>query len=174
MKVSAQNTVNKTVDKRAKRAEKVAKADKLTNGFMLTLTFGIVAIFLLEIAKRNYASWEIEFPSKYCIVLGVLFAVMIGGVLVLAALKKMQWNRAGKYTILFTVSSLVSFFISYDMRLPISRALFEKGNYWSKLDFLANLNLARDIKMIEYAVVAYVAIAFVVYAIRLVINEKRK
>lgn len=172
MKVTAQNTGDKSIDKRAKRAEKMAVSEKLTNGFMLTLTYGIIGIILLEIARRNYASWDIDFASGYCIAFGVLFAVLVAGTLILGALKKIPWKKAGGYTILFVVSSLVSFFLSYDMRLPISRSLFANDVNIGMIDFLKNLDLARDVKLVEYGVGIFIAVAFVIYAIRLALLEK--
>ncbi len=172
MKVSVPKTGN--VDKRVKRAEKMAVSEKLTNGFMLTLTYGVVAIFLLEIARRHYMSFALDFASKYCIVFGVLFAVLTAGAVVWGIIKADFFKKSLGYTVFFAVSSLASFFLSYDMRLPISRALFAKGEYWSGIDFLANLDLARDAKFVEYGVVAYVALAFIVYAINLARVEKKK
>ena len=173
MKMSGPKTGS--MDKRARRAEKMAVSEKMTNGFMLTLTYGLGAILLLEIARRQYLSWNMDswdFASMYGIVLGVIFAIMAVGAVVWGIVKADIFKKAMAF---FVVSSLVAFFISYDMRLPLSRTLMGiKTEGWGIWDFLANLDLARDVKYVEYGVVAYIAIAFVVYAIRLARVEKKK
>ena len=164
-----------SMNKRARRAEKMAVSEKMTNGFMLTLTYGLGAILLLEVARRQYAAWNFDFASKYSIVLGVIFALMTVGAVIWGIAKSAIFKKAMGYAAFFVVSSLVSFFVSYDMRLPASRALLGiKTEGWGVWNFLANLDIARDIKYIEYGVVVYIAVAFVVYAIRLARVEKKK
>ena len=176
MKMSVPKTGS--MDKRARRAEKMAVSEKMTNGFMLTLTYGLGAILLLEVARRQYLSWNMnswDFASMYGIVLGILFALMAVSAVVWGTVKSALFKKAMGYTAFFVVSSLVSFFISYDMRLPLSKTLMGiKPEGWGALDFLANLDLARDIKFVEYGVVFYIAVAFVVYAIRLARVERKK
>lgn len=176
MKVSAQGVAD--MDKKSKRAEKMAVSERLTNGFMLTLTYGLAAILLLEIARRHYLKWDMDawnFASKYSIVLGVIFALGVVGALVWGAIKKNNGRKALGYTAFFAVASVVSFFISYDARLPISRAMMaKKTDGWGMVDFMANLNLARDIKFVEYGVAIYIALAFVLYAVKLARIEKKK
>lgn len=168
-------------EQRRKRTEKLAKSERLTNGFMLCLTYGLGAIVLLEIIRRHYLMYlnrfdmnALAFASKFAIVLGILFAVGAAVFAVLGGIRKVSGAKAGTYTTLFVVASLVSFFLSYDARLPISSKLLASKEYWGKLDFLANLNLASDVKMVEFGVVAALVVAFVIYAIRLAIVERKK
>lgn len=164
-------------EKRAKRTEKLAASEKLTNGFMLNLTYGLGAIILLEIVRRNYLRWDLgswDFASKFCIVLGIIFAISAAVSAVGVAIRKLVIKRSAGYTVFFVISSLASFFLSYDIRLSISRKLAASGNEWAVLDFLKNLDLARDTKVVEYGVVCFLVIAFVVYAIRLAKLERKK
>lgn len=170
-----------SAEKRRKRTEKMAASERLTNGFMLCLTYGLGGIVLLEIVRRHYLMYlnqfnmnALGFASKFCIVLGVLFAVGAAVMAVLGAVKKINCGKSVCYTVFFAVSSVLSFFLSYDVRVPISAKMLASKEYWGGLDFLANLNLAQDAKWVEYGVVAFLVVAFIVYAIRLAKIEKKK
>ena len=69
-------------DKKIKRKEKMAASERITNCFMLNLTYGLGAIILLEIVRRQYELYMsrydesyLAFANKFCIVVGVLFAL---------------------------------------------------------------------------------------------------
>ena len=166
-------------DKKIKRKEKMAASERITNCFMLNLTYGLGAIILLEIVRRQYELYMsrydesyLAFASKFCIVVGVLFALGAATVAILGALNKIKSSRLRNYTIFFVIASLASFFLSYDLRLPISTMLLSKGGNYGALNFMANLNLARDAKFMIYGVVAFIVVALVVYAVRLARLEK--
>lgn len=169
-------------EKRAKRTEKMVAAERLTNGFMLNLTYGLGAIILLEIVRRQYMLYMsrfsesyLTFASKFCIVFGVLFAVGAGITALLGGIRKISAARSRNYTIFFAVSSIVSFLLSYDVRLPISNWLRGMGVSGGVLNFLVNLDLGgHDVVWVEYGVIAFIVIAFIVYAVRLALLEKKK
>ncbi len=167
-------TKTNSLEKRAKRTAKLAASEKLTNGFMLALTYGLGAIILLEIIRRHYLMAAYNFSSKFCIVCGIIFALATAAVAILGCAKKISIAKCRNYTIFFVIASLASLFLSYDLRLLISRPLLAQKEYWGTFDFLANLNLAVDAKVVEYGVVGFLVIAFVVYAIRLALLEKKK
>ena len=172
MKVAVTKT--NSMEKRAKRTEKMAASEKLTNGFMLTLTYGLGGIIILEIIRRHYLMFSYDFASIFSIVMGVIFALAAAGVAVLGSMKKISVSRSRNYTIFFVVSSLATLFLSFDLRLLISKPLLATKEYWGAFDFLANLNLAVDAKFMEYGVVLFLVIAFIVYAVRLALLEKKK
>ena len=121
------------------------------------------------------------FAGKFCTVLGVIFAIAAAVVVILGCIKKIAWSKVASHTPLFAVSSILSFFLVYDTRLSISTKLWnsvplneQMTKDWGMMDFLANLNLAKDTQYVEYGVIAAIVVAFVVYAIRLAINEKKR
>ncbi len=170
-----------SAEKRRKRTEKMVASERLTNGFMLCLTYGLGGIVLLEIVRRHYLMFmnqfndgALQFASKFCIVFGILFAIGAAVMAVLGAVKKIMSGKSVCYTVFFAVSSVLSFFLSYDVRKLISAKMLASKDYWGKLDFLANLQLWQDAKWIEYGVIAFLVVAFIVYAIRLAKIEKKK
>ncbi|MBQ2891139.1 MAG: hypothetical protein IJE44_05800 [Clostridia bacterium] len=167
-------TKTNSMEKRAKRTEKMAASERLTNGFMLTLTYGLGGIIILEIIRRHYLMFAYDFASTFSIVMGIIFAIAAAGVAVLGSMKKIAVARSRNYTIFFVVASLATLFLSFDLRLLISRPLLAQKANWGVLDFLANLNLAVDAKVLEYGVVLFLVVAFIVYAVRLALLEKKK
>ena len=167
-------TKTHSLEKRAKRAAKIEASEKLTSGFMLNLTYGLAGIILLEIVRRHYNMGSYNFASKFCIVFGIVFALATAGTAILGYLNKITVNKCRNYTIFFVISALSSLFLSFDLRLLISRPLLAKKASWGVIDFLANLNLAQDAKVIEYGVVGCLVIIFIIYAIRLALLEKKK
>ncbi len=170
-----------STEKRVKRNEKMAVSERLTNGYMLCLTYGLGAIVLLEIVRRHYLMYlnsfdqgAFEFANMFCIVCGIIFAICAASMAILGCVKKISGGKAKTYTVTFVVASLASFFLSFDVRVPLSSKMLASKENWGVIDFLANLNLANDAKMVEFLVVAFLVVAFVVYAIRLAIIEKKK
>ncbi len=168
-------------EKRVKRNEKMAASERLTNGYMLCLTYGLGAIVLLEIVRRHYLMYlsafdadALNFANMFCIVCGIIFAMGAAAVAILGGFKTISVGRVKTYTITFVIASLVSFFLSFDVRVPLSSKLLASKSNWGMFDFLANLNLANDAKYIEYGVVGFLIIAFIIYAIRLTGLEKKK
>ncbi len=183
------NTKAMDTGKRQKRNERMAKSERLTNGFMLALTYGLVGIVLLEVARRHYIigidSWS--FASKFCVVLGVVFAIATAVTVILGCLKKISWGRSKTHTPLFAISSVLSFFLAYyEIRIPVANMI--RSSYtmeeqmlkdfsaegWGHMNFLVNVNCARDAQYIEYGVIVAIVAAFVIYAIRLAVNENRR
>lgn len=173
-------------EKRRRRIEKAAMGEKLTNGYMLCLTYGLAGIILLEIVRRHHLMYvsqfnegALTFANMFCMVCGVLFAIAAAVIAILGAFNKISKGRTVTHTIMFVVSSLIAFFLSWDIRLFISRKLYapvigESGVDFGILDFLANPEIYDDAKYIEFAVIAFLVVAFVVYAVRLARLEKNK
>ncbi len=166
-------------EKKAKRKEKMAASERITNCFMLNLTYGLGSIILLEIVRRQYELYMsrydesyLTFASKFCIVFGVLFALGAAIMAILGVMNKIKTSRSRNYTIFFVIASLASFFLSYDLRLPISNILLAKGGNYGILNFMANLNISRDAKFMTYGVVVFIVVALIVYAVRLARLEK--
>ncbi len=166
-------------EKRKKRAEKAAKGERLTNGYMLCLTYGLAAIILLEIVRRQYLVFvnsfdqaALDFANMFCIVCGVVFAVGAAGVAIFGCFRKISGGKMRTYTITFAVASIVSFFLSWDVRLPISQKMLASKENWGVFDFLANLKLYDDAKYIEFGIIGFLVVSFVIYAIRLARLEK--
>ena len=166
-------------EKRRRRIEKAAMGEKLTNGYMLCLTYGLAGIILLEIVRRHHLMGALTFANMFCMVCGVLFAIAAAVIAILGAFNKISKGRTVTHTIMFVVSSLIAFFLSWDIRLFISRKLYapvigESDVDFGILDFLANPEIYDDAKYIEFAVIAFLVVAFVVYAVRLARLEKNK
>ncbi len=169
-----------SAEKRVKRKEKMAASERLTNGYMLCLTYGLCGIVLLEIVRRHYLMYyqlnmdALAFASKFGIVCGIIFAAAAAAIAVLGCLKKIGGGKAKTYIITFVVASLLSFFVSYDIRIPLSNVMLSSKDHWGPINFLANLDLARDTMYVEWGVVAFLVVAFIVYAIRLARIDKKK
>lgn len=161
-------------ENRSKRTEKMKASERITNCFMLNLTYGLCAILLLEVVRKHYEMIKYDFASILCISFGILFAAGVVVFAVLGGFGKIKISRMRNYIIFFVASSLISFYLSYDVRVLLGNILRDAGlEDGSAFNFLINLDLAKEAHFAVYGVIAFLVIAFIVYALRLAFLEKK-
>lgn len=159
---------------RSKRTEKMKASERITNCFMLNLTYGLCAILLLEVVRKHYEMIKYDFTSILCITFGIIFAVGVVLFAALGAFGKIKTSRMRNYIIFLVVASLISFYLSYDIRVMFGNVLRNAGlEDGSAFNFLINLDLAKEAHFAIYGVIAFLVIAFIVYSLRLALLEKK-
>ncbi len=152
--------------KNSHTGEKEAKAEKLTNWYMINLSFGVLAIIVLLILRKLYRTPSVLiYMQSVAWVLTGLFAL---GAIVLFTLGKTKviknCARARNYSIFLGVCALGSLWLAlYNrLRIPLEKVVRiitrnpsqTVSSYW-------------NIYLLIIGVVAYLVIAFVIYLIKL-------
>ncbi len=153
--------------KRNKRREKKEKIDKLTNWYMINLSWGVVGLIALGFVESAYGGLYINTVPTVMKVLAALFFVFA---VVLFALGKTHviknTKRANNYAIFMGVVGLASLWIGFFAKIrnfvvgiiPALASLRSEWWYaWS----------------IRYVLVAYLVVAFIVITIKTTLADRK-
>ncbi|MCI5893073.1 MAG: hypothetical protein MRZ66_06705 [Clostridiales bacterium] len=154
----------KNAEKNRRLKEREEMREKLTNWYMINLSFGILAIIVLLILRNMYRSGAtLVYTQPMAWILTGVFAAAAIVVFVLGKTGKIKnKSRAYHYTEFLGVCALCSLWL----------ALFNKIRYFAE-NILTKINLNLtissywNIRVLIIGVIAYLVIAFVYYIIKL-------
>lgn len=148
-----------------KRQERFARKEKLTNWYMINLTWGVVGILaLLFIGNLYRSSSMVAHMQLVNWILTAVFAVAAVVLFVLGKSGKVKnASRANNYGIFMGVCAVVSLWLAlYNRIRPVMEAVAQK--------VLGNPNLAVysywNTRIPIIAICVYLVVAFVVYAVK--------
>ncbi len=153
--------------KRNKRREKKEKIDKLTNWYMINLSWGVVGLIALGFVESAYSSLYINTVPTVMKVLAAIFFVFAA---VLFALGKTNviknTKRANNYAIFMAVIGLAALWIGFYAKIRnlvvgiIPSLGYIRSEWWYAWS-------------IRYVLVAYLVVAFIVITVKTTIAERR-
>ncbi len=151
--------------KNEKRQERMAHKERLTNMYMINLSWGMVGIIALLFIGSLYKSTAvIAHMQTVCWVLTAVFAVLAVVLFVLGKSGKVKnASRANNYGIFMGICAVVSLWLAFYNRIrPVMEAVAQK--------VLGNPNLAVssywNIRIPIIAICVYLVVAFIVYAVK--------
>ncbi len=153
--------------KRCKRREKKEKIDKLTNWYMINLSWGVVGLIALGFVESAFSGLYINTVPTVMKVLAALFFVFAA---VLFALGKTNviknTKRANNYAIFMAVVGLAALWIGFYAKIRnlvvgiIPSLGYLRSEWWYACS-------------IRYVLVAYLVVAFIVITIRTTIADRK-
>lgn len=157
---------NRRGTKEAHRIEKEAKQEKLTNWYMITLSFGVLAIAVLLIFRQMYRTTSmLEYMPAVTWTMFGIFAASAVAVLALGLsgiIKNKQ--RAVNYTVFLGVCALGSLWLALFNRI---RLLAENIIIAVSGNQNLTINSHWNINALIILTVAYLIAAFIYYIIKL-------
>jgi len=155
--------------KREKRRAKKERIDKLTNWFMINLSWGVLGLIILGFIESAYSnvSTVLTAPIVVRILAGVFFvcgAVMFG---LFKAGKIKNADRAKNYSIFLGVLTLISLWLGFWVQI--------RNIVIAVIPALANLRSEWwYVWSLRYLLVAYLVVAFIVVTVKTTLAEKGK
>lgn len=153
--------------KRNKRREKKEKIDKLTNWYMINLSWGVVGLIALGFVESAYNGLYINTVPTVMKVLAAIFFVFAA---VLFALGKANviknTKRANNYAIFMAVVGLAGLWIGFyaKIRNLVVGIIPSLGSLRSEWWYAWS---------IRYALIVYLVVAFIVITIRTAIADRK-
>ena len=155
--------------KREKRREKRERIDKLTNWFMINLSWGVLGLIVLRFVESAYSNVSTVLTAP--IVVRILAAVfLICGAVVFGISKSGKIKNVGRaknYSIFLGVLTLISLWLGFwvqirNVVIAVIPALSSLRSEWWYVWSL------------RYLLVAYLVVAFVVVTVKTTLAEKGK
>ena len=155
--------------KREKRRAKREKIEKLTNWYMINLSWGVLGFIALGLVERLYGSASTVLTAPIVMkVIGAVFAVSAAALFVIAKAAKIKnTQRAVNYSIFLGVIALISLCIGFysNIRNLLVTAIPMLGNLRSEWWYAWGF---------RYLLIIYLAAAFIVVTIKTAVYSKSK
>lgn len=143
--------------KREKKAEKRRKIDKITNWFMISMSWGILLIIILLYMQNTLVA-----NPKVLIIPGIIFALAAGALFVLAKINLIKnVIRAYNNAVFTLVLAVGSFLIAFYPRIRLVVGTSLDSRFWVTW---APITI----------IIAYLAVAFVLTSVGVARVERKK
>lgn len=153
--------------KRNKRREKKEKIDKLTNWYMINLSWGVLGLIALGFVESAFSGLYINTVPTVMKVLAALFFVFAAVLFVLGKTNVIKnTKRANNYSIFMAVVGLAGLWIGFYAKIRnlvvgiIPSLGYLRSEWWYAWS-------------IRYALVLYLVVAFIVITIKTTLAERK-